>query len=389
MITTKYHIAVVGLGYVGWPLFTLLSSKYTCWGLDVDDCKIAKLRETNPETYNITSSWEDVSGCNTYIIAVPTPIDICNKPDVTALVCVCQELAKVIRSGDVVVFESTVFPGATEEVCIPIIESISGLKLNIDFTVGYSPERINVADSTHQLSNTPKVVSASDNITLDLIADLYGSIIDAPIVKASSIKVAEASKMYENVQRDVLIALANEYSEYCSKEGIDIREVTECASTKWNFAKVEPGLVGGHCIGVDPYYLLQRACKLETATPLIKCAREINESKAEKVANNLIQLFESKQKDGIKVLLLGFAYKANTSDTRNTKVADIYKILSQRFQDVDCFDPYVDVDKSKNDYQINLLEKKPDVKSYDYVIRMVNHKEFEDIDNAIDIRQFL
>lgn len=390
MKTAKRQIAVIGLGYVGWPLFRLLCSKYKCWGIDIDICKIEKRRENNPNAYNITSSWNDVSGCNIFIVTVPTPIDINKNPDITSLENVCYEIAKVLKHGDIVVFESTVFPGATEDVCIPIIESDSGLKMNIDFTVGYSPERINIADSTHQLCNTPKIVSASDDKTLNLLAELYGSVIDAPIVKASSIKVAEAAKMYENVQRDVLIALANEYSEYCSKEGIDIHEVTACAATKWNFANVEPGLVGGHCIGVDPYYLLQRVSKLESSTPLIKCARLINESKAEKVVNRLITLIRAEHPcDDVNILLLGFAYKANTGDIRNTKVADIYKILKQRFQTIDCFDSHVDVEKVKSSYQIDLLTKMPDVKLYNYVIRMVNHKEFENMGNVLDIRQFL
>ena len=244
MLDLERYIAVIGLGYVGWPLFTLISSKYKSWGLDANTDKVESILFEQPQYKNVTSSWNDISKCNTFIVAVPTPINHKQNPDTSSLENVCKELANIIKKGDIVIFESTVFPGATEEICVPLIENGSGLVMNKDFYVGYSPERINVADSAHKLGNTAKIVSGSNEEALHYIANLYESIIDAPVVKASSIKVAEAAKMYENIQRDILIALANEYSDYCNKEGIDIFEVTKCASTKWNFSNVLPGLVG-------------------------------------------------------------------------------------------------------------------------------------------------
>ena len=302
---------------------------------------------------------------------------------------VCKELANIIKKGDIVIFESTVFPGATEEICVPLIENGSGLVMNKDFYVGYSPERINVADSTHKLGNTAKIVSGSNEEALYYIANLYESIIDAPVVKASSIRVAEAAKMYENIQRDILIALANEYSDYCNKEGIDIFEVTKCASTKWNFSNVLPGLVGGHCIGVDPYYLLHRAEKLGIKTPLIQCGRLINETKASTVVSKITEYISVHLDENPKVLLLGFAYKSNTDDIRNTKVAEVYNRLKSQYSVVECYDPFVNSEVVIKEYGINLFTTMPDISHYDLVIRMVNHDIFMNIENVLDIKQFL
>ena len=323
MLEAERYIAVIGLGYVGWPLFTLISSKYKSWGLDANTDKVESILFEQPQYKNVTSSWDDISKCNTFIVAVPTPINHKQNPDTSSLEDVCKELVNIIKKGDLVIFESTVYPGATEEICVPLIENGSGLVMNKDFYVGYSPERINVADSVHKLGNTSKIVSGSNEEALHYIANLYESIIDAPVVKASSIKVAEAAKMYENVQRDILIALANEYSDYCNKEGIDIFEVTKCASTKWNFSNVLPGLVGGHCIGVDPYYLLHRAEKLGIKIPLVQCGRLINETKASNVVSKITEYISVHLDENPKVLLLGFAYKSNTDDIRNTKVAEV------------------------------------------------------------------
>ncbi len=389
MLDLERYIAVIGLGYVGWPLFTLISSKYKSWGLDANTDKVESILFEQPQYKNVTSSWNDISKCNTFIVAVPTPINHKQNPDTSSLENVCKELANIIKKGDIVIFESTVFPGATEEICVPLIENGSGLVMNKDFYVGYSPERINVADSAHKLGNTAKIVSGSNEEALHYIANLYESIIDAPVVKASSIKVAEAAKMYENIQRDILIALANEYSDYCNKEGIDIFEVTKCASTKWNFSNVLPGLVGGHCIGVDPYYLLHRVEKLGAKTPLIQCGRLINETKASIVVSKITEYISVHLGDNPKVLLLGFAYKSNTDDIRNTKVAEVYKRLKSQYSIVECYDPFVNTEAVNKEYGISLFATLPDISHYDLVIRMVNHDAFMNIENVLDIKQFL
>lgn len=389
MLDLERYIAVIGLGYVGWPLFTLISSKYKSWGLDANTDKVESILFEQPQYKNVTSSWNDISKCNTFIVAVPTPINHKQNPDTSSLENVCKELANIIKKGDIVIFESTVFPGATEEICVPLIENGSGLVMNKDFYVGYSPERINVADSAHKLGNTAKIVSGSNEEALHYIANLYESIIDAPVVKASSIKVAEAAKMYENIQRDILIALANEYSDYCNKEGIDIFEVTKCASTKWNFSNVLPGLVGGHCIGVDPYYLLHRAEKLGIKTPLIQCGRLINETKASTVVSKITEYISVHLDENPKVLLLGFAYKSNTDDIRNTKVAEVYNRLKSQYSVVECYDPFVNSKVVIKEYGINLFTTMPDISHYDLVIRMVNHDIFMNIENVLDIKQFL
>ena len=389
MLDLERYIAVIGLGYVGWPLFTLISSKYKSWGLDANTDKVESILFEQPQYKNVTSSWDDISKCNTFIVAVPTPINHKQNPDTSSLENVCKELANIIKKGDIVIFESTVFPGATEEICVPLIENGSGLVMNKDFYVGYSPERINVADSAHKLGNTAKIVSGSNEEALHYIANLYESIIDAPVVKASSIKVAEAAKMYENIQRDILIALANEYSDYCNKEGIDIFEVTKCASTKWNFSNVLPGLVGGHCIGVYPYYLLHRAEKLGIKTPLIQCGRLINETKASTVVSKITEYISVHLDENPKVLLLGFAYKSNTDDIRNTKVAEVYNRLKSQYSVVECYDPFVNSEVVIKEYGINLFTTMPDISHYDLVIRMVNHDIFMNIENVLDIKQFL
>ena len=389
MLDLERYIAIIGLGYVGWPLFTLISSKYKSWGLDANTDKVESILFEQPQYKNVTSSWNDISKCNTFIVAVPTPINHKQNPDTSSLENVCKELANIIKKRDIVIFESTVFPGATEEICVPLIENGSGLVMNKDFYVGYSPERINVADSAHKLGNTAKIVSGSNEEALHYIANLYESIIDAPVVKASSIKVAEAAKMYENIQRDILIALANEYSDYCNKEGIDIFEVTKCASTKWNFSNVLPGLVGGHCIGVDPYYLLHRAEKLGIKTPLIQCGRLINETKASTVVSKITEYISVHLDENPKVLLLGFAYKSNTDDIRNTKVAEVYNRLKSQYSVVECYDPFVNSEVVIKEYGINLFTTMPDISHYDLVIRMVNHDIFMNIENVLDIKQFL
>lgn len=387
MIEKNIEIAVIGLGYVGFPLLQSISHKFTCWGVDSDSSRIAHLKNTYPQL-KVTSNWKDVKDCNFYIVAVPTPIDSNNNPDVSSLKIVCGDLAKVTNRGNIIVFESTVYPGATEEVCIPIIERLSGLKINQDFYVGYSPERINVGDVEHQLQNTSKIVSASHDKAYETIKNVYQSIISANILKASSIKVAEAAKMYENVQRDVLIALANEFSEYCRLEGINIEEVTKCASSKWNFASVNPGLVGGHCIAVDPYYLINRSIQKNIHLSLINNAREINEQKVFLVAKRIENLLLSQgyNLSSVKVLLLGITYKNDVSDCRNTKIPQIINLLKNNGINVYCYDPMASIEYICNNYQIELIpDNEFNIENYDFVIKMVNHQIFENqefVDNT-------
>lgn len=394
MLKADRKIAVIGLGCVGFPLFKDLSHKFSCWGLDSDHIKITHLKQECPHL-KITSNLMDVRDCDFYVVAVPTPIDNNNSPDVTPLKNVCRDLANVISGGDIIVFESTVYPGATEELCIPILETLSGLKINKDFYVGYSPERINVGDKIHQLHNTPKIVSATNDKICDLIKGVYESILSAEVHKASSIKVAEAAKMYENVQRDVLIALANQYSDYCRGEGIDVHEVTKCASTKWNFSNVKPGLVGGHCIGVDPYYLLERASTKGIPMPLVEMARQINETKSEQVAKRILEMGKSicGTQSIPNILLLGFSYKPNTYDIRNTKVADVVKRLQSKCN-LDCYDPLVDSQIVRSTYGVSLcpLERIMD-RHYDLSVEMVPHEDFSNLDIEstvhIDIKELL
>jgi UDP-N-acetyl-D-galactosamine dehydrogenase len=388
-------IAIIGLGYVGLPLFSLLSAKYSCWGLDTNqeriqqliagyDCKTASKSKDMMmaiQTSHLTSCWDDIKDCTVFIIAVPTPVDSNNKPDTSALRNVCKNVGKILKHNDIVIFESTVYPGATEELCIPIMTQVSGLQINSGYSVGYSPERMNVGDKTHQLSNTTKIVSASNEIALETITSIYKSIINSEIVIAPSIKVAEAAKMYENVQRDVLIALANQYANYCNAEHIDIHEVTRCASSKWNFVNVSPGLVGGHCISVDPYYLLDRANTKNVNLSIVKYSRIANENQPLIIADRIIMkarsLGDTKKQN---LLVLGLSYKPNTSDIRNTKVARILTLLKGEFRTIDCFDPLVDADEAKLVYGVDVLTKQSSIKdNYDIVIKLVEHNVFDGI----------
>lgn len=382
-----FEVAIIGLGYVGLPLFCCFSGIYQTWGLDIDRKRIDKLKEgldsnltVPPEllsTINsslLTSEYDDLKNCRLFIVTAPTPVDIDSRPDISILKGICRKLGGVINRGAIIIFESTVSPGTTEEICVPIIESSSGLRLNKDFYVGYSPERINIGDNEHSIRTVPKIVSASDGKILDFIAEAYEKALLCPIIKASSIKVAEAAKLYENVQRDVLISLANQYSEYCRAEGIDIREVTACASTKWNFANVLPGLVGGHCIGVDPYYLIHRSAELGVGLPLVETARSINEQMALKVAHRIIH--EVKSLDSAKVLLLGASYKPNTCDTRNSKVFDILDILTETLNNIWLYDPYIELSTLNNKYRQFFISQQESETNWDLVVQLVNHKEF-------------
>lgn len=386
----KIKIAVIGLGYVGLPLFCQLSKIYSCIGYDIDSYRTSELAQGIDSRNSVekkvledaisnnvlTNDINEISSCNFYIVTVPTPIDSHCMPNVSALENVCIALSSIIHKNSIIIFESTVYPGATEELCVPLL-SKSGLMYNRDFYVGYSPERINVGDVEHQISKVPKIVSGSSSQITDLIGHVYQSVLDEPIVRASSIKVAEAAKMYENVQRDVLIALANEYSEYCRKEEIDIKEVTECASTKWNFSKVLPGLVGGHCIAVDPYYLIDKAIRKEIDLPIIKESRKMNELKSKIVANRIHDIMLDLTINSSNILFLGFAYKTNSADVRNTKVADVIKLLSKKGYSVDCFDPLVNKEEVRMVYGISLSSELPNMDNYGLVVVMVEHDNFQ------------
>lgn len=391
----KINIAVIGLGYIGLPLFCILSKHFACVGLDKDNARVNLLKEgidyrECEKRRNIimalwkstfTSEYADLKDCNIFIVCVPTGIDEHKHPDLMPLKEVCTSVGKILKNNDLVIFESTVFPGATEDICIPILEKYSSLKVNIDFSVGYSPERVNVGDKCHRIASTPKIISASNTNSLHLMREIYSAAIDAPIINASSIKVAEATKMYENVQRDVLIALANEYADYCRSEKINIAEVTECASSKWNFSCVNPGLVGGHCIGVDTYYLLQRAKEKGQSLELVKKARSINEAESQKIAERIQNL--AIKLNATRILLLGLSYKANTPDCRNSKVVNVYGILKKNFPIVDCFDPIVDREMAKRNFGICVIPKDKLTSDYDLVVKMVNHKIFNKIDKCI------
>jgi len=405
------RIGVIGLGYIGLPVLHLFSTKFECCGLDRDYLRIRELNnrvdskgELSSSELNdlllrctISNSWDVIANCNFYIITVPTPIDDKNTPDISALEDACNSLSQIISRGDVIVFESTVYPGATEELCIPILEKGSNLKSNSDFFVGYSPERINVGDNEHGLANTPKIVSAQNNETLDAIYNIYNNVFNAGIIKASSIKTAEAAKMYENVQRDVLIALANQYSDYCLTEGLNIKEVTNCASTKWNFSKVYPGLVGGHCISVDPYYLLARAKAKGTDLQLIETARSINEAKVGLVAKRIVGYVNDTfpDRNNLSVLVLGFSYKKDVGDVRNTKVAELIDILSKSIRKIECYDPLVDPNEVKNTYGLNIIISKEDISDndYDMAIIAVKHKCINNLQykakTTIELEDFL
>lgn len=387
-ITDTFKVAIIGLGYVGLPLLCHFATKYQCVGLDINEQRILQLSEgidvkkcVDPNMLSslvevtLTYDWKVLRDCNVFIVTAPTPIDEAKQPDLHSLKEICAQLGKVVKQGDVVVFESTVAPGTTEEICVPIIEQVSFLRFNEDFSVGYSPERINIGDASHTLSSVPKIVSASNKYTLEIISDLYYTSLGCEIVPASSIKTAEAAKLYENVQRDVLIALANQYSEYCKAEGIDIREVTQCASTKWNFAEVYPGLVGGHCIGVDPYYLLQRAKELGVNPDLVEKAREINELETRKACTNI---FEKLQEFNVKrVLLVGLSYKPDTSDIRNSKAIEIAQDIASRMNVVEIYDPIVTKENLPEEIRHLYCNEMPKDNSYEAVVTLVKHSAFK------------
>lgn len=405
MELTNVKIAVIGLGYVGLPLARLFSTKFKTVGFDMNKSRVDALMRGHDATLEVaddllqeaikkngfvcTTDLEKIGDCNFYVVAVPTPVDENNRPDLKPLWGASETVGKVISKGDVVVYESTVYPGVTEEECLPVVERVSGLKFNVDFFAGYSPERINPGDKLHTVEKIKKVTSGSTPVIADLVDSVYNAVLVNGTHKAPSIKVAEASKIIENSQRDVNIAFMNELAKIFNAMGIDTRDVIEAASSKWNFIKLSPGLVGGHCISVDPYYLIQKAQVYGVLPRVMSNARRLNDGMGAYVANETIKLMNKKGvlvKDA-NILILGITFKENCPDIRNTKIVDIYHTLQEYTNNITVFDPWADAHNVKSHYDIDItqgdmqqLEGK-----YDAVILAVAHKEFANV----NVRKFL
>lgn len=382
-------IAIIGLGYVGFPLAVEFGKLYPTLGFDIDATRISELNRGYDRTQEVSdaqlkasaqlkfsSELNDLSGCNTFIVTVPTPIDHFKKPDLGPLLKASEMIGSVLKKGDVVIYESTVYPGCTEEDCVPVLEKRSGLKFNEDFFCGYSPERINPGDKVNTLTKIKKVTSGSTPEIADWVDQLYRSIIVAGTHKASSIKVAEASKAIENAQRDVNISFVNELALIFDRMGIDTSEVLEAAGTKWNFLNFKPGLVGGHCIGVDPYYLLHKSESLGYYPQVILSGRRVNDNMGLFVANKLVKLLIQKGKKigGAKTLMLGITFKENCPDIRNSRVVDIYRELRDFGMEVDVYDPWANKAEVKKEHGIDLVSELGT--NYDAIVLTVAHQEF-------------
>jgi UDP-N-acetyl-D-galactosamine dehydrogenase len=387
------RLGILGLGYVGLPLAVEFGRKYPTVGFDVKTSRVDELKGGTDSTLEVpddelaeaskltyTADAGDIADCNFYIVTVPTPIGDGNRPLLTPLKNASNTISKVLKPGDIVVYESTVYPGATEEFCVPFLESGSGLKMNEDFFVGYSPERINPGDQEHRLPSILKVISGSTPEAADYIDEVYRSIITAGTHKTSSIMVAEAAKVIENTQRDVNIALINELAMIFERVGIDTEEVLVAAGTKWNFLPFRPGLVGGHCIGIDPYYLTYKAQQLGYNPEMILAGRRINDNMSLYVASRIIKLMLGKgqRPKESRVLILGLAFKENCPDVRNTKVIDIVTELASYGANVDVFDPWVDAAEAQREYDIELTEN-PKQGAYDVVVLAVAHEQFKNM----------
>jgi UDP-N-acetyl-D-galactosamine dehydrogenase len=389
------QIAIIGLGYVGLPLAVEFAKKYKVIGFDIQTKRIEELaqgydrtREVSKEALQtaqnllFTSNIGDLAKVTVYIITVPTPIDEAKQPDLRPLISASSTIGKVLKKGDIVVYESTVYPGCTEEVCVPLLEQHSGLRYNEDFFCGYSPERINPGDKQHTLPNIRKVVSGSNAAATQVIADLYAQIITAGVYIAGSIKVAEAAKVIENSQRDLNIAFINELALIFERLGIDTQEVLEAAATKWNFLPFRPGLVGGHCIGVDPYYLTHKAEMTGYHPQVILSGRRINDSMGQYVANRVVKLLIQKKLpvQDASVLILGFTFKENCPDVRNTRVIDVLRELQEFGLQVDVYDPCAEAREVEEEYGLVLLEKPK--KRYEAIVLAVAHEAFKQFDLA-------
>ena len=390
---SELKIAIIGLGYVGLPLAVEFGKKVPVVGFDIHQKRIDELRsgrdhtlEVSPEELaqsaqlSYSANLEDLKDCNFFIVTVPTPIDEYKQPDLTPLVKASESIAKVLKKGDVVVYESTVYPGATEEVCIPVLEKNSGLIFNQDFYAGYSPERINPGDKLHRVTNILKITSGSTPEVADYVDAVYNLIIEAGTHKAASIKVAEAAKVIENTQRDVNIALINELALIFNKMGIDTEAVLKAAGTKWNFLPFRPGLVGGHCIGVDPYYLTHKAQAIGYNPEIILAGRRLNDGMGAYVVTQLVKAMLKKriQVEDAKVLILGLSFKENCPDIRNTRIIDIVKELQEYHVNVDVYDPWVDAAEAVHEYGIQPVQA-PTQGEYDAVILAVAHEQFKDM----------
>ena len=400
-ITKDTTISVVGLGYVGLPLAVEFGKQYPTTGFDIDDARIDELAQGIDNTLEVeacelqsaqhlqfSNNLDDLRGTDVFVVTVPTPIDDHKRPDLTALRKASESVGKVIASGSVVIYESTVYPGATEEVCVPIIEELSGLKFNVDFFAGYSPERINPGDKQHRLPSIVKVTSGSTPEVGEFVDGLYQSIITAGTHLTSTIRIAEAAKVIENTQRDLNIALINELALIFEKLDIDTEAVLDAAATKWNFLKFRPGLVGGHCIGVDPYYLTHKAEEVGYHPDIILAGRRINDGMAGHVAERVVKLMTQQriQVVGSKVLVLGLAFKENCPDIRNTKVVDVVGVLQSYHATVDVFDPWVDHDEAQTETGIDLVDT-PGHGEYDAVVVAVAHRQFVEMGPS-EIRAF-
>jgi UDP-N-acetyl-D-galactosamine dehydrogenase len=398
-MTADKKICIVGLGYVGLPLAVEFGKKYSTIGFDINSIRIAELTGFYDRTLEVeeselkkstllsyTSDPQKVANCNIYIITVPTPVDKYNKPDLTPLRKASETIGRVLSKGDIVIYESTVYPGATEEECVPVLEKVSGLSFNKDFFCGYSPERINPGDKEHTVSKILKVTSGSTPEIADEVNNLYASIITAGTFKASCIKVAEAAKVIENSQRDINIAFVNELSKIFNLLGIDTSEVIEAAGTKWNFLKFKPGLVGGHCIGVDPYYLAQKAQEVGYHPEIILAGRRLNDSMGAYVADECIKMSVKKHiniKDA-NVLVLGITFKENCPDVRNTKVVDIISALNSYHMNISILDPWADKESVHEEYGLSIINSidESKVKKFECIILAVAHNEFLTMDIA-------
>ncbi len=390
-------ICVIGLGYVGLPLARLFSTKYQTVGFDMNQARVDALMSGHDSTLEVsdellqsalkngfkcTANIEDIRDCNFYVVAVPTPVDRDNKPDLTPLYGASTTVGKVISQGDIVVYESTVYPGVTEDECIPVVEKVSGMKFNVDFFAGYSPERINPGDKLHTVEKIKKVTSGSTPEIGKKVNEIYSSVIEAGTHLAPTIKVAEAAKVIENSQRDINIAFVNELSKIFTRMGIDTQEVLKAASTKWNFLPFKPGLVGGHCIGVDPYYLAQCAQRYGYNPEIILAGRRMNDSMGEYVGNQVIKLMIKKGIQVLKsnILVLGFTFKENCPDVRNTKVIDIVRTLQDYNTNVAIYDPWANPVIAKREYGVDIQNTLPQGTKFDVVILAVAHDKFKRID---------
>lgn len=397
-MNNEIKIAVIGLGYVGLPLARLFSTKYKTIGFDLNKRRIDELMQGNDSTLEVsndllqeainkygfvcTSVLEEIRDCNFYIVAVPTPVDENNRPDLQPLLKASETVGRVIAKGDIVVYESTVYPGVTEEECLPVVERVSGLRFNTDFFAGYSPERINPGDKLHTVEKIKKVTSGSTDEIADIVDKVYNSVLINGTHKAPSIKVAEASKIIENSQRDVNIAFMNELAKIFNAMGIDTHDVIEAAASKWNFIKLSPGLVGGHCISVDPYYLIQKAQVYGVLPRVMSNARRLNDGMGAYVANQTIKCMNKKGvmvKDA-KILILGITFKENCPDIRNTKVVDIYHTLQEYTNNITVYDTWADKQHTKKEYNIEITDTLDKNLKFDAVILAVAHKEFMSLD---------